>query len=205
MAALATRPESLALLVIDVQPYFIDDWMAGAREPVLARLEYLLALATVYDLPCLATFEEPVADKGWLPERLERFFPAHGERHRKDTFNCCAEPAIAAALNRIDRPRIAVAGAETDVCVLQSVLGLIEAGREVLLLEDALFSSEPNVGPALRRMEAAGAIPATVKTLAYELRRAVSSPRPDDALRARRPDLNLPRPETLPPWHDPIG
>jgi hypothetical protein len=73
------------------------------------------------------------------------------------------------------------------------------------LLEDALFSSEPNVGPAIRRMEAAGAIPATVKMLAYELRRAVSSPRPDDVLRARRPDLDLPRLEALPPWRDPIG
>ncbi|HEU5433041.1 MAG TPA: isochorismatase family protein [Thermomicrobiales bacterium] len=202
---LATRPDALAVLIIDVQPYFLDGWMAGASEPLLARLEYLLGLATVYDLPCLATFEEPVAEKGWLPARLEPFFPPRGERHRKDTFNCCAEPDIVAALARVDRPRIAVAGAETDVCVLQSVLGLLEAGREVLLLEDALFSSEPNVGPALRRMEAAGAIPATVKTLAYELRRAVSSPRPDDALRARSPALRLPRPEALPPWRDPIG
>ncbi len=205
MAALATWPESLALLVIDVQPYFLEGWMAGESEPLLARLEYLLGLTAVYDLPCLATFEEPVAVKGWLPERLERFFPAHGERHRKDTFNCCAEPAIAAAIERLDRPRIAVAGAETDVCVLQSVLGLLEAGREVLLLEDALFSSEPNVGPALRRMEAAGAIPTTVKTLAYELRRAVSSPRPDDALRGRRPELDLPRPEAFPDWKDPLA
>jgi hypothetical protein len=82
---------------------------------------------------------------------------------------------------------------------------LLEAGREVLLLEDALFSSEPNVGPALRRMEAAGAIPTTVKTLAYELRRAVSSPRPDDALRGRRPELDLPRPEAFPDWKDPLA
>jgi nicotinamidase-related amidase len=201
---LATRPDALALLIIDVQPAFLDGWMAGASEPLLARLEYLLGLATVYDLPCIATFEEPVAEKGWLPERLDRFFPAHGQRLRKDTFNCCAQPEIAAALARIDRTRIAVAGAETDVCVLQSVLGLREAGREVLLLEDALFSSEPNVGPALRRMEAAGAIPATVKMLAYELRRAVSSPRPDVALRARSPELELPRPEALPPFRDPI-
>ncbi|HEX5498508.1 MAG TPA: hypothetical protein VFX03_04740, partial [Thermomicrobiales bacterium] len=115
MMTLATRPDALALLIIDVQPYFLDGWMAGASEPLLARLEYLLALATVYDLPCLATFEEPVAEKGWLPARLERFFPAHGERHRKHTFNCCGESAIAAALDRIDRPRLAVAGAETDV------------------------------------------------------------------------------------------
>ena len=52
-----------------------------------------------------------------------------------------------------------MAGAETDVCVLQSVLGLIEAGQQIFLLEDALFSSEPNIGPAIRRMESAGLKP----------------------------------------------
>ena len=197
---LSVNGDDLAIVVIDVQPYFLDGWMAGPTEPLLARLEYLLGLATVFELPCLATFEEPVAETGWLPERLERFFPAHGQRHTKQTFNCCGEAPIVAALAAMGRSQIAVAGAETDVCVLQSVLGLIAAGYQVFLLEDALFSSEPNVAPAIRRMEAAGAIPSTVKTLSYELRRTVANPAPRDRLTARFPDLRLPRPEEFPVW-----
>jgi nicotinamidase-related amidase len=191
-------PDQLAIVVIDVQPGFLDGWMAGPSEPVLARIELLFGLATVYDLPLLATFEQPVEKKGWLPPRLEPYFPAHGQRHTKQTFNCCGEPSILEAIEGLGRPQIAVAGGETDVCVLQSVLGLIAAGKQIFLLEDALFSSEPNVGPAIRRMERAGAIPSTVKTLYYELRRSVAAFRPEQVFPQRMPGLVLPEPEKLP-------
>jgi nicotinamidase-related amidase len=200
MNRLMMDPRDLAIVVIDVQPYFLDGWMAGASEPLLARLEFLLALATVYDLPLLATFEEPVAKKGWLPERLEPFFPAHGQRHRKQTFNCCGETPIRDAVAGLGREQIAVAGGETDVCVLQSVLGLIELGKQVFLLEDALFSSEPHVGPAIRRMETAGAVPSTVKTLNYELRHSVAAPPAEHGTTERVEGLPLPEPERLPDW-----
>lgn len=74
------------------------------------------------------------------------------------------------------KSQFAVAGGETDVCVQQSVLGLIGEGYQVFLLEDCLFSNEPHVGSAIRRMEQAGVIPTTVKTLAYELRQSVRNP-----------------------------
>jgi nicotinamidase-related amidase len=200
MSRLMVDPDDLAIVVIDVQPYFLDGWMSGEAEPLLARLEFLFALATVYDTPFLATFEQPIETKGWLPPRLEPCFPAHGQRHTKQTFNCCGEPSILEAIDGLGRGQIAVAGGETDVCVLQSVLGLIETGRQVFLLEDALFSSEPNVGPAIRRMESAGAIPSTVKTLNYELRRSVAAPRAERMFAERIPGIVLTAPEKLPDW-----
>ncbi len=200
MTRLMVDPSELAIVVIDVQPYFLDGWMAGESEPLLARLEFLFALATVYDLPLLATFEQPVETKGWLPERLEPFFPAHGQRHTKQTFNCCGEASIVEAIAGLGRSQIALAGGETDVCVLQSTLGLIEAGKQVFLLEDALFSSEAHVGPALRRMERAGAIQSTVKALSYELRRSVAAPPPEQVFPERAPGLTLPEPEKFPVW-----
>jgi nicotinamidase-related amidase len=200
MTRLTVQPDDLAVLVVDVQPYFLDGWMAGASEPLLARLEYLLGLATVYGLPCVATFEQPIAKKGWLPTRLEPFFPTHGERYTKNTFNCCGEAEIREALARLGRAQFAVAGGETDVCVLQSVLGLIGEGYQVFLLADCLFSSEPEVGPAIRRMEQAGAIPSTVKTMSYELRRSVAARSAKDLLAQRCPQLRMVDPEELPVW-----
>jgi hypothetical protein len=52
---------------------------------------------------------------------------------------------------------------------LQSVLGLLRRGYQVFLLEDCLFITEKHPGPALRRMEQAGAVPTTLKALVYEL------------------------------------
>ena len=200
MSQLMVDANDLAIVVIDVQPYFLEGWMVGESEPLLARLEFLFALSTVYEVPLLATFEQPIETKGWLPERLEPYFPAHGQRHTKQTFNCCGEHSILEAIGGLGRGQIAVAGGETDVCVLQSVLGLIEAGHHVFLLEDALFSSEANTSPAIRRMERAGAIPSTVKTLNYELRRSVAEPRAELVFPQHRPGLSLPEPEGFPPW-----
>ena len=198
---LAIDATSLAVLLIDAQPAFWDG-MAGASEPVMARIEQLLLLAGSCQLPLIATFEHPVESKGLLPERLERVFPEHGQRLIKHTFNCCAEPAIRQALDALAQRQIVVAGSETDVCVLQSVLGLLALRRQVFLLEDSLFSSEPHTGPALRRMYQAGAIPLTYKSLYYELRQTVDTPSPHHAWNARYGQGHKPyrAPEALPDW-----
>jgi nicotinamidase-related amidase len=161
----------LTVLLVDAQPFFVDqafpDPADPAREALLVRLEHLLMLADWAGLPLLATFEMPVEENGWLPERLERVFPAAGRRFVKNYFGSASEPEIRTALD--DGRQIAVAGAETDVCILQTTLGLLEMGLEVFLLEDCLFTTDPDPGAALRRMERAGAVPLTLKSLAYEL------------------------------------
>lgn len=175
MASRFVQPERAALILIDVQPLFVD-LMHGEHEPLLARLEHLLLLARTFEIPVIATFEHPVERNGWLPERLEQVFPPDGGRFVKQTFNLCSEPEILAAVEATGREQMIVAGAETDACVLQSVLGLLDLGRQIFLVEDCVFTAEPNDGPALRRMEQAGAIPLTYKTLYFELKRTVALP-----------------------------
>ena len=166
----------IGVLLIDVQPAFFD-WAFPDQntesESLLVRFEHLLMLSGWMDLPLVATFEIPVSENGELPERLEAVFPAEGQRFVKNYFGCMSEPDIAGAIKKLPIKQIAVAGAETDVCVMQSVLGLLQAGYQVFLLEDCLFTSEPQPAPALRRMYQAGAIPCTLKTMAYELSKCV--------------------------------
>jgi nicotinamidase-related amidase len=190
-------PSRVGVVVIDAQPLFVET-MAGEPEPVLTRLEQLFILAGCFRLPVLATFEQPTEVKGWLPERLERVFPAAGQRHVKRAYDCCAEPAIAAALRRLAVEQIVLAGAETDVCVMQSAFGLLDLGFQVFLLEDCVFTSEPQPRPALERIYRAGVLPATYKMLYYELKRTTGDL---PALAGRDQDQPaLLAPERLPPW-----
>jgi len=179
-------PSLVTILLIDTQPAFVDT-MHGSKEPVLTRLECLLTLADCLKLPIIATFEEPVESKGWLPERLMKAFPAHGQRFTKKSFNCCSESQIVDEIRRRAVKQIAVAGAETDVCILQSVVGLLKMGLTVFVLEDCLFTSEAHPRPALNRMYAAGAIPSTFKTLFYELKGTVDG---DPLLGSRQKAFN---------------
>ena len=51
-----------------------------------------------------------------------------------------------------------VAGCETDVCVLQSCLGLLDLGYEVFAVEELLFSSAGDVAAAKARLRAEGVV-----------------------------------------------
>lgn len=200
---------SLAVLLIDVQPHFLDLAFrsdAAGCESLLVRLEQLLLLADWLDLPVLATYEHPIARNGELPPRLAEVFPASGHQFTKRTYDCCSEPAIRKAVERLPARQFAVVGAETDVCVLQSVLGLLQMDRQVFLLEDCLFTTELHPGPALRRMFAAGAVPTTFKSLAYELTASVDqTPWLDTWADRDRPGVkpfppSFRDPESLPAW-----
>lgn len=164
--------ERVGIVLIDAQPAFWSS-MHGEPEPILQRIEQLLVHATITQTPIVATFEVPTARNGELPERLQEVWPEHGHRHEKRTFDCCREPAIAKTLRAMGVDQVVVAGAETDVCVLQSCLGLQQLGFEVFLLEDCVFSNERNVQPALDRMHLAGVIPTTYKTFFYEMEQTV--------------------------------
>jgi nicotinamidase-related amidase len=165
-------PQSLGILLIDAQPFFLDEAFPGDEddaEPLLVRLEHLLMLTQWARLPLISTAEQPISEKGVLPHRLKAVFPEDGMEFEKNCFDCTRESAIATAIRSAGVRQFAVAGSETDVCVLQSVLGLLDLEYEVFLLEDCIFTTEPNPAPALNRMYQAGATPTTLKTLAYEL------------------------------------
>ncbi len=187
----------LAIILVDVQDYFLEK-MHGESEPLICRLEQLLIVSEWFDVPVLATLEEPVERKGELPARLSRLFPESGRIRNKFTYNLCAEEQIADVLTDLNCQQFAVAGGETDVCVLQSVLGLLDRQKTVFLLEDCLYSSEVRVGPALRRMYSAGAIPCTYKSLYYELLRTEDPRRWEAELAAAQAKGFVPV-ETLPP------
>jgi len=166
------EPHSAGVLLIDVQPAFVETAFpsgGAALEALMLRLEHLLMLSGWLGLPTITTFETPTSENGELTDNLEAVFPKGGQRFVKSFFGCMSEPDISAAVQEAGVRQWLVAGAETDVCVLQSTLGLLEAGFEVHLLEDCLFTTEKEPGPALRRMFQSGAVPTTLKTAAYEL------------------------------------
>jgi hypothetical protein len=174
--------------------------MHGDAEPLLVRLERLLMLCDLLGLPLVRTLEHPIPEKGELPERLATLCPRRATRFVKRCFDALAEAPIRSAVSRLGRKMIAVAGGETDVCVLLTVMSLLENGYGVYVLEDCLYSSTPHIQPALDRMYGAGAIPSTLKTFSYELTHTVDRKQWPTQWQARVNDKGnlLPPPEDLP-------
>jgi nicotinamidase-related amidase len=64
-------------------------------------------------------------------------------------------------------------GFETDVCVYQSAIGLLDAGLRVMAAEDATFSPGEMHERGLARLRDAGVALTHCKALAYEWVRTV--------------------------------
>ena len=81
-----------------------------------------------------------------------------GATLREDAFLLAREPGFLDLIADSGRRRIIVTGMEAHVCVLQTVLGLLDAGYAVCLVEDATSSRTPaNRAAAISRIREAGA------------------------------------------------
>lgn len=161
-----TSTGKLGVVVIDAQQVFFTT--ATARNPasdVPARVErtrQILALAATNHVPTFVTFEQSKTGDHALPASLASALGSDAQQLIKTTFAATGLPAFASAIGTSAVERVLVLGAETDVCVLQTMLGLRRAGIEVLALSDALVTEEINDGPARRRLRQAGVVEVTL-------------------------------------------
>lgn len=148
------------LLVVDVQERLLA--VMPDAQGLVREVGFLLDVAALVGVPAVATEQYP---KGLGPTHpdLVRRLPAG--RAAKVAFSCCGVPGLVAGL----KSSVVVAGMETHVCILNTVLELLGAGLQVFVPVDAVQSRyRVDHETAVRRMERAGAILTTAETTAFE-------------------------------------
>jgi len=181
-------PEQCCGVVIDVQRFFLAQVERRRRAALIGNIRNLVRLLGHFKIPVIATLERPLERKGALPAEIARQLGHLAQTFEKDFFDLTKEGRIRTHLKRLKRKQVIVSGCETDVCVLQSCLGLLGLGYEVYVVEELLFSSSRNVEAAIARMEAEGAVFLTYKTLYYELVQFVGNPGYENEAFAMLPD-----------------
>jgi len=167
-------------LIIDVQEFFLSQIDKRLRSKLETNIKSFARLLGYFRVPMVVTLERPVDQKGVLPREIVKHVSGNAKIFEKDFFDLTKEKKIAAYIARLKNKQVIVAGCETDVCVLQSCLGLLALGYDVFVLEELVFSSSRNVDAAIARMKAAGAVFLTYKSLYYELIEAVDGARHSD-------------------------
>ena len=147
------------------------------RSNIMTNTKNFVRLLGHFRIPIIVTLERPVRKKGALPQEIGKHLSGLSATFEKDFFDLCKEKKIKGYLGRLKKQQVIVAGCETDVCVLQSCLGLLSLGYEVYVVEELLFSSSRNVDSAIARMKAKGAIFLTYKSLYHELVESVEDGR----------------------------
>ena len=168
-------PASSTLLVIDVQKRLMP--VIDQGDVVIANARRLSEAAAMLDVPVLFT-EQYVRGLGMTVPELA---PPESAVLHKMTFDAVEAPEFPGRI--ADGHAVVVAGVEAHVCVLQTVVSLLEAGRRVHVVQDAVSSRRPeSKEAALRRMERHGAEIVTTEMVVFEWIGTAEHPQFKDAV-----------------------
>jgi len=162
------------LLVIDIQDHFLDKYDAAVSRPLLEKVVWLLKIARCLDVPVVAMAED-IDNAGNLNSAILDALPNELKVHNKNVFGLAGNPEILADVDATSRKTAILVGTETDVCVAQSALELMECGYRVVVLKDAIVTTAGDQQTGLNRMHDAGAAFSSVKAITYEWLRSVQN------------------------------
>ncbi len=158
--------DDCVLVVVDAQPRFLGE----GSEAAVARMAWLVAVAERLDIPVVVT-EEDAATNGTTVLGVK------AQALAKPVFGIAGNPEILAAVRATGRGTAVLVGAETDVCVAQSAIGLAGEGMRVVVVDDATFSPGEMHARGLARAREAGIEINHAKGVAYEWVRTVADAR----------------------------
>lgn len=156
-------PDRCGLLVVDVQQKLMP--AIPTAEQLVGRVVRLVEAAGLLGVPAAATVQYPKG-LGPLVEPLQKTFKRPEEKLDFSAAVCRD------ALDRwaqSGRDQIVVAGVETHVCVLQTVLDLIAEGQRPFVVVDAVGSRVAHDHDvAIERMRDSGATVITSEAVLFE-------------------------------------
>lgn len=170
-------PRECFVLLVDFQGRLMPAIHGG--EAAVANALRIAGAAHALGVPVLATEQNP----GGLGGSVESIKAAATATLVKMHFDATRELAWATFAPK-GLKQVIVAGCETHVCVLQTVMGLLSKGYQVRLVADAVGSrTVENRLAALHRAERHGAEIVTTEMVAFEWLGTCEHPRFKDVLR----------------------
>lgn len=154
-------------IVVDVQDRFLKRLDRDVSEQVVERICWLVKVADWLDIPVVATAEE-IDAVGPTNARVRSCLPVSSKDLDKVVFGLAGQADILKRVNDTGRKTAVLAGLETDVCVLQSAIGLLGEGYRVAVVSDACASPQNGHEHGLVRLRDAGIALVSTKGLFFE-------------------------------------
>jgi nicotinamidase-related amidase len=159
--------DNTALLIIDLQEKFepvIHEW-----DEIIEAEKKLIKGCQILDIPMILTEQYPQG-LGNTVDEVSSLVDC--EALVKTCFSCMKDKRFLGMLEGLGRSQIMVSGIEAHVCVLNTVLELLQKDYEVYVIEDAISSRrELDRDIAFKRMMMAGAYPMSVESALFQLQK----------------------------------
>lgn len=154
------------LVLVDIQTKLLAVMQADAMHEVLNNAIRLAKASDLLNVPVIITEQYPNGLGSTEPTLLQSATPV--KPIEKITFSCVATPAFTQQLIA-EKSQIVLAGLEAHICILQTALDLLQAGKQVFVVEDAIISRNPqNKANAIARMRDAGCVIANTESILFE-------------------------------------
>ncbi|MCT4619569.1 MAG: hydrolase [Marinisporobacter sp.] len=157
--------ENTAAIIIDVQERLLPHMH---NKELVRNLSILIEGLKALDIPIVVS-EQYTKGLGPTVDEIGGLLKGF-ENIEKMSFSCCDEPKIQEQIDHIDKEWIIVTGIESHICVLQTVIDLIDHGYVPVVIEDCISSRKENDKKiAIERMKKEGAIISTYESILFEL------------------------------------
>jgi len=154
------------LVFVDIQERLAA--VMADRQRVVDNCLHLIEVSKLLDIPILLNEQYPKGLGPTVNEIREALHPY--EPIEKLTFSCCRGGSFLKSLEALGRKKVILAGMETHVCVLQTVIDLLRAGFPVHLAKDATCSrTQDNFTTATEFLRDAGAVITCTETVLFQL------------------------------------
>ena len=167
-------PESSLLVIVDVQERLLPAILNGRQ--VVFNVRRLLEAAQAIGVPVVVTEQYPQG-LGHTVQELAPYIPEGTPVLPKKSFSIYDDERIRTEIDNYPQSIIILCGVEAHVCVQQSAFDLLNAGKKVHLVADAVgsrFASNQEI--ALRRLESSGMALTTTESLLFEWCRTAEHP-----------------------------
>lgn len=163
-----------ALLVIDVQESLFHQ--VERSHDILNMMQKAIQGSQVLQIPIVISEQYPQG----LGETITPLQALLGHQYKpwiKSTFSCTDDPALHQYLKNLPYQQWILVGIEAHICVLQTAKGLLQMGKEVIILNDAISSrSIYDFSTAIAELRDEGARITSTETALFELLRDSHAP-----------------------------
>ena len=162
---LASKTHS-QLVLIDVQEKLCGAMPSEELARVIRNSSILLQAANLLQVPMLVTEQAPTK-LGKTLTVLTDFIPEN-TAIEKTCFSCYDSPIFCEKLNP-ERQQIILCGMESHICVLQTAIAMHMAGKQIMVVEDAVISRDAlNKINAMQRLRQLGIQVVNTESVVFE-------------------------------------
>ncbi|MFW5714392.1 MAG: isochorismatase family protein [Brevefilum sp.] len=161
------------LVMVDFQGRLAE--IVHRSENVVPNALRLIKGCQALEVPILSTLQVPEKLGPMLTELTSTLSDVN--TIHKHAFSALRVPEFMRDLDQSGRKQVLLTGIEAHVCVLQTGLDLLDAGYDVHVLSDGVFSrTQENHDLALQRLHDVGATVTSVEMALFELVRTAKHP-----------------------------